>query len=145
MKEGKKRVCLLLCLLMVLSTCMVYGTVKAETDDMGVMSVSSVSVSFERVKALQGKLTITAASSVIPDTMYAEVMLQKKSTTGTTWSNVWSEPSIVYDNSGVGSLSWVGKVNVDSSGTYRIRVYTTDKKGGVTNTVGPDYSQSASL
>lgn len=147
MREGRKRVCLLLCLLMVLSTCMVYGAAKAEAAEaagsISPMSVVTTSVSFERYQALKGKLTITASSSTIPDEMYAEVMLQKKS--GSSWVNQWTSPEIVYDTSGMGSLGWVGYVNVSSSGTYRIRVYTTDVVNGITNRVGPDYSQSASL
>ena len=143
MLRKKMFLCLALCLTLLLSTVSVFA---AAGNGGGVdpQAITTTSGGFVRVKALKGELTISAFSSTQPDNMYAQVMLQRN--VGGTWTNYWSNYiTIADDNPAASAYGAVRYITVEDSGTYRCKVYVTEVDDGVTNTVGPDYSQSASL
>lgn len=143
MLRKKMFLCLALCLTLLLSTASVFA---AAGNGGGVdpRAITGTSGSFVRVKALKGELSISAFSSVPSDNMYAQVMLQRN--VGGTWTNYWSNYITVSDgNPASGIYGSVSTITVQDSGTYRCKVYVTETYDGATNTVGPDYSQSASL
>ena len=143
MLRKKMFLCLALCLTLLLTTASVFA---AAGNGGGVdpRAITGTSGGFVRVKALKGELTISAFSSTQPDNMYAQVMLQRN--VGGTWTNYWSNYiTIADDNPAASAYGAVRYITVEDSGTYRCKVYVTEVDDGVTNTVGPDYSQSASL
>lgn len=143
MLRKKMFLCLVLCLTLLLSTASVFA---AAGNGGGVdpQAITGTSGGFVRVKALKGELTISAFSSVPSNNMYAQVMLQRN--VGGTWSNYWSNYITIPDgNPASGIYGSVSTITVQDSGTYRCKVYVTETYDGETNTVGPNYSQSASL
>ena len=136
--------CLILCLVLLASTTSVFAAAGNGGGTVDPQTITGTTGSFVRVKALKGELSITAFSSTQPDTMYAQVMLQRN--VGGTWSNYWSDYVMVSDGNPAAAIyGSVSTITVQNTGTYRCKVYVTEINDGTTNTAGPNYSQSVSL
>ena len=120
-----------------------YSEYAGITADANARAITYTTGSFVRVSALKGKLTISATSSIVPDRMYAKVMLQRN--VNGTWSNSWSDYVTVSNGSGGAMYGSVSTITVGTSGTYRCKVYVYEVNGGTTNIAGPSFSQSVSL
>lgn len=145
----KRRVmAVLLCLAMMVSMMSVYAFAAEPStvadEEVESRTVVGGAISFVRNKALQGKLTIEADSSGINlDYIKATVTIQKKNSSGS-WSKYGSSYDI-YGNAAGGVIMSTTYVDVEESGTYRVKVVFSDKRNGIVTTTSAYYSNAASL
>ncbi len=145
MKKRKSLFVIVMCVVMLFSTTAAFAADLSVSvnglDDS--RSITSGSVSFARSSALRGKMVLTA-SSAETDVSYikATVTVERKYSSG--WDQYYA-PYEVYGDAHTGSLLITEYIDVNASGTYRLKVVFEDKKGSVTSTTGAKYSQSVSL
>lgn len=146
--KKKRWICLIVCMLMLFSTNIVFGSMEANQNEKELLldsarAIGNISVSFKRVAALKGLLEVHFESTSEPDDMYAMVMLQKYE--GGRYVDCWNDFSIMPDYSGDGYYTEQKTINVSSSGTYRCMVYVYEVIGNSERGKGPYYAGSTSL
>lgn len=108
-----------------------------------VRTIGTKGVGFQRVKALQGKGTITATSTTIPDYIKAEVTVQKLNRTTNVYYDYDDPFTLITYNAD--DLTEYPIINVGSSGTYKLKVVFTEKDGSQTSISSPQYSAAVGL
>lgn len=100
-------------------------------------------VGFQRVKALQGKGTISATSTTKADYIKAEVTVQKLNRTTNTYYD-YDDPFTVIEYNTT-NMTEYPIINVGSSGTYRLEVVFSEKDGSQLTTYSEKYSAAVGL
>lgn len=146
--QKKRIMAMLLCLAMVFSTMSVCAFAAepdtAVDEEMESRTVVGGAISFVRSKALRGKLMIEADSSGSDlDYIKATITVQKQNSSGS-WGQYGSSYDI-YGDAEDGYIMSTTYVDVEESGTYRIKAVFSDKRNGIVTTSTAQYSKAASL
>ncbi|WP_130864093.1 hypothetical protein [Bacilliculturomica massiliensis] len=145
MKKRRSLFVIVMCVVLLFSTTAAFAAdldVKVNGVD-DTRTIGSGSVSFTRADALRGKAIYSASSfSTNVEYIKATVTVERKYSSG--WDQYYA-PYEVYGNSRTGEIDVVEYIDVNASGTYRIKVVFEDKVNGVVNRTSGRYSSAISL
>lgn len=143
--KKKSLAAFVLALTMVFSTAAVYASevTSASFVEDGTRMIAAGSVSMTRLSALRAKVQLTASSSMENlDYIKATVTVERYGSNG--WTQYYA-PYDVYGDAETGGMLVNEYVDVQVSGTYRVKAVFSDKVNGLVSTTKAYYSQSVSL
>ena len=145
MKKRKSLFVIVMCVVLLFSTTATFAA-DLDVSVTGLdytRTIGSGSVSLTRVGALEGRALLTCSSfSTNLDYIKATITVERKYSSG--WDQYYA-PYDVYGDAATGELTVKETINVNATGTYRVKVVFEDKIGSVTTTTSAKYSSAVSL